>query len=60
MDTIFRNLSLTEEEDEEGAVAVGMDIAGNAIDVIVIEASVVNVVVGLSSFAFRPCIDKSQ
>jgi hypothetical protein len=60
VDTIFRNLSLTKEEDKEGAVAVGMDIANDAIDIIVIEALAVNVVVGLSSFTFRPCIVKSQ
>jgi hypothetical protein len=60
VETIFKNLSLTEEEDEEGAVAVGMDITNNAINVVVIEASAANVVIGLSSFAFRPCIVKSQ
>ncbi len=60
MDTIFRNLSSTKEEDKEGAVAVGMDIANNSINVVVIKALVANVVVGLSSFAFRPCIVKSQ
>ncbi len=60
MDTIFRNLSSTKEEDKEGAVAVGMDIANDAINVVVIKALAANVVVGLSSFAFRPCIVKSQ
>ncbi len=38
MDTIFRNLSSTEEEDEERAVAAGMDIADDAINVVVIKA----------------------
>jgi hypothetical protein len=38
VDTIFRNLSLTEEEDEERAAAVGMDITDDAIDVVVIKA----------------------
>jgi hypothetical protein len=60
MDTIFRNLSLTKEEDKEGAMVVGMDIANDAINVLVIKALVANVVVGLSFFAFRPCIVKSQ
>jgi hypothetical protein len=60
MNTIFRKLSSAKEEDKEGAVAVGMDIADDAINIVVIKVLGVNVIIGLSSFAFRPCIVKSQ